>query len=111
MANKEYGSSGPGDIVHLPQTFILKGSIADCQHFVHKQHFSLHVSCNGEGEADVHTAGVTLHRRIYKLFNVREGDDLIKLAFNLNFTHAENCTIEKDVFAAGQFGMKACAHL
>ena len=39
MAYKQYGSSPPGYVTHLAQTFLLKLGIANRQHFIHHQNF------------------------------------------------------------------------
>src|SRR5215213_8794934 len=48
-------------------------------------------------------------RGIEKLFNFREGDDLVELAINLRLSHAEYRAIEINVFPTGELGVKACA--
>ena len=46
---------------------------------------------------------------IHELLQLRERNDFIKLARDFLFPHAENCATEINVFAAGKFGVKACA--
>src|SRR5438876_189711 len=38
-----------------------------------------------------------------------EGDDFVELSLNLNSRHAEDCAVEEDVFASGQFRVEAGA--
>src|SRR3981081_377527 len=65
--------------------------------------------CDGEGQAHVHAARGTLHRRVDKPFDFGKGDNLVELAIDFSFVHAENRAVEIDVLAAGELGMKAGA--
>ena len=62
-----------------------------------------------EGEPHIHARREPLDRRVEKLLHLGEGDDLVEPPFDLGAPHAENGAVEIDVFAAGQFGMKAGA--
>ena len=47
------------------------------------------------------------HRRIDEFVNLGKGHNAIELADNLCLVHAEDCAVEKDILASGQFRMKA----
>ena len=64
---------------------------------------------DGERQADVHAAAVALHRRVEEVLHFGEGDDLIELLPDLRAAHPEDRAVQKDVLAAGQFGVKAGA--
>ncbi|MPM95990.1 hypothetical protein SDC9_143146 [bioreactor metagenome] len=64
-----------------------------------------------ESQAHVHTTGITLDRCIQKLFDLREGHDLIKFSIYLGTLHAQNGTVEVDVLPTGELGVKTGAHL
>ena len=67
---------------------------------------------NGEGEADVHAAGVALHRRVEEARDVAEMATISSnLRFDLGARHAKDGAIQEDVLAAGELGMKAGADL
>ena len=55
-------------------------------------------------------ARIPLDWRIEELFDFGERNDFIELTLNLEPGHAEDRAVQKDVFAAGEFGMKASAH-
>ena len=55
---------------------------------------------DGESQPQVHATGKMLHRRIDEFLNFGEGDDLIKIAFNLGPRHAEDRPVEVNVFAS-----------
>jgi hypothetical protein len=50
-----------------------------------------------------------LERRIQKFGDFRKRHDLIKLAPNLPPAHAENRSVQIDIFAAGELKMKSRA--
>ena len=64
---------------------------------------------DGEGEAHIHAAGIALDGRVEEFFGFGEGDDLVELAVDFRLVHAEDRAVEIDVFAAGEFGVKAGA--
>ena len=47
------------------------------------------------------------YRRIEKLFDFSEGNDFVELRNDLRPFHAEDCAVQKYVFAPGQFRVKA----
>ena len=52
-----------------------------------------------------------LDRRVEKLLDPREIDDLVELLLDFPARHAEDAAVEKDVLAAGELGMEAGADL
>src|ERR1043166_9688748 len=77
MAHKQDGSARLADFPHSADALLLEFEVTYGQNLVHDQDFRLQVSGNREGEAQVHTAGIALHRRIYELAYTREIHDLI----------------------------------
>src|SRR5258708_25128867 len=63
-----------------------------------------------ERKPDVHTARIVVGRRVEKLLDLGEGDDLVELPAHLAVAHAQDHAIEKDVLAPGELRMKACSH-
>ena len=100
-----------GDVAHLAEALLLEGDVADRQHLVDEQDLRLEVGGDGEGQADVHAAGVVLDGRVEELLDFGEGDDLVELAVDLGALHAEDRAVEIDVLAAGELGMEAGADL
>src|SRR5215212_5048357 len=66
---------------------------------------------DGKCQAHIHSARETLYRSVEKFFDLGESDNLIEPHFDLGTTHSEDCSIQIDIFACGQFGMKSGAHL
>ena len=64
-----------------------------------------------KSQADIHTAGIALDRRVDKPFNPGERNYLIELPVNLRSRHAEDRAVEVYVLAARQFLVKAGTHL
>src|SRR2546429_1494870 len=50
-----------------------------------------------------------LHRCVDEFFYLCESDDLVELSRDLSLSHAEDRTVQENVFAACQFGMKTGA--
>src|SRR5215475_12343890 len=42
--------------------------------------------------------------------NLGEGDDFLEAARDLGSTHSEDCAVEKNVFAASEFGVEPCTN-
>src|SRR5579872_1331972 len=59
-----------------------------------------------EDESGLHTARISLYRRIDERFDSRKIDNLVKLADNLGSAHAENGAIEEDIFTTTELGME-----
>src|SRR5687768_6581351 len=97
------------DLIDLREAFLLKLRIAHRQNFINQQNFRFQMRRNTKRKPHVHAARITLHRRVDKLLNFRECDDLIKLALDLRLAHPEDRAIEIDVFATREFRMKTRA--
>ena len=69
------------------------------------------MSGDGEGKADLHTGGVALHRDIDKGLDLGKGDDLVESGTHLGLGHAQDGTVEKNVFPSGQLWVKAGSDL
>jgi hypothetical protein len=64
---------------------------------------------HGESKPNIHAGGI-LHRSVQKILYLSEGDDLVKFLRNLVTSHAQYRTVEKDIYATGELGMKAGPH-
>ncbi|MCG3161346.1 MAG: hypothetical protein JMDDDDMK_02514 [Acidobacteria bacterium] len=98
------------DVIHLAQAFTLKSGVAYGQHFVNQQDFGIEVRSDGEGQPQIHPAGVMLDRRVNELFDFGESDYLVELVFDLGAPHSQDCAVQVDVLASGQFRMKPGAY-
>lgn len=109
MTDKQHGAPFSGDIAHFAEAFFLEGGIAHSQDFIHQQDLWFEVGGNGERQAHVHAAGVALDWGVEEFFDFGKGDDLIQFADDFGFVHAQDGAVEEDVFAPGEFGVKAGA--
>src|SRR5205807_9299522 len=91
------------DGLHSADTSFLESSIAHRQHLVDEQYFRLQVCRDREGKAHVHAAGVAFHRRIQELLYLGKGHNILELSIDLPPAHAEDTTVEVNVFAARQY--------
>ena len=54
---------------------------------------------------------ITFDWRIEEFLHFGKGNDLVEFFSNLSSRHAEDRTVEKNVFAAAQLRVKSCTHL
>ena len=99
----------PGNVTHFAEAFFLEGGVAYGQDFVYQKDFGLEVGGYGEGQAHLHAAAVVLERGVQEALDFGEGHDFVELSVYFGFAHAENGAAHVDIFAAGQFGVKAGA--
>ena len=57
---------------------------------------------HGKREPHVHAAGITLHRGIQKAFHAGEIHDFIELLSDLFLGHAEDRSVQEDIFPPGE---------
>jgi len=67
--------------------------------------------CDREGQPHEHAARVSLDGCVDEARDARELHDLVKLPDDLSPGHAQDGTIEKDVFPSSEFLMKSRADL
>ena len=109
VADEQDRASLLGDIAHLAQTLVLKGEIADRQHLINEQDFGLQMGRDGEGQAEIHAAGVVLDGSVDELVDFGECDDVVELPVDVGAFHTEDRAIEVNVFAAGKLVVKTGA--
>jgi len=109
VGDEQNSAAFVGDFLEFTETFFLELDVADGEDFVDDQDFRVEMCGDGEGEADVHAGGVTLDRRVEEFVDGGELDDVIELLEDFASAHAEDGAVEEDVFAAGEFGVEACA--
>src|SRR5215469_4874042 len=110
MTHENHGATFASDVTHFSEAFFLKANVTDGKNLVDQQNFGLEVRGNGECQADVHSAGIVLHRRVDELFQLCEGDDLVKLSGDLFFAHAQDGTAQEGVLASSKLRMETGAH-
>src|ERR1700704_1028899 len=81
------------DVFHLSHTLFLKLGVADSKDFIDQQNFRIEMGRDGKGEPHVHAARVSFHRRIEKLLDLGEGDNVVEFSADFGPGHAENCTV------------------
>ena len=72
MAHEQHGAPVSRDVMHFTQTFLLELGVADGENLVHDKNFRLQMGGDGEGQPDIHAAGVPLDRRIQEIFDLGE---------------------------------------
>ena len=109
VAHEEHRPAAARDVAHAAQALLLKGRVADGEHLVDEQDVGLEVRGHRECQLHVHAARIALDRRIDEAVDFGELDDLLEAAFDLRPAHAEDCAAQKNIFAAGELGVKAGA--
>src|SRR5688572_2623113 len=99
MADEQYRSTTSGDFSHAAQTFTLEGGVSDGKDLIDDQNLRLQMSGHGERQSNIHAAGIAFHGSVDESFDLGEGDDLVKLAFDLSPAHSQNRAIEKGILA------------
>src|SRR5439155_12468433 len=101
MAYKQHRSTAACEMLHAIDTSALKRGISHRQYFINNQNLRLQMCRDGECQPHVHPAAVALDRRVEKVFDVSEGDNLIELAGDFAAAHAEDRAVHIDVFTTG----------
>ena len=65
---------------------------------------------DGKGQAQVHAAGIALDGGIDKFLNLGKSYDLVKFLIDFNALHAQDRTVQVNIFTPAEFGMKAGAN-
>src|SRR5262249_31668442 len=110
MRDKQDSTAALTHLAHLAQAFLLEGHIADGQDFIDYKNFRIKVGGHSKGEPDIHAAGIAFHGSVEKLFDLRKRHNLLELGNDLGFAHTQNRTIQEDVLATREFGVKAGSH-
>src|SRR6516164_9730251 len=90
MAHKNDRSSFASYITHLAQAFLLKGNVPDGKNLVNEEDFRLEMGGDGEGQPDVHAAGVMLDGRVDEFVDFGEGYDFVELPVDLPLAHPKD---------------------
>src|SRR3989338_3535449 len=112
MADEEDGASLLfRHLFHFPKAFLLEFRIANGKNFINKKNVRLKMRRDRKRETHVHAARIALDRRVEELLDTGEFDDLVKFTADLASTHAEDCSIEKNILPSGKLRGKASADL
>ena len=112
MANKEHRSPfSLAYILHFSYGFLLEFGIAHGKHLVHYKDLGVQMCSHGETKTNLHSAGITLNRRINIPFTATKRDDFIQLFRYLLFSHTQNGSIHINILPSSQFRMEARSHL
>ena len=76
-----------------------------------RQDFRFQMGCDCKGQSQIHSAGITFHRRIDELLHPGKRHDLVELPGYLRPLHPQDGPIEVHILSAGQFPVKACPYL
>src|SRR5262249_13424040 len=85
----------------------LEREVAHGEDLIDQQHLGLEMGGDRERQAHLHPARVALNRGVQERPDVGKLDDLVELGLDLAPAHVEDRSVEEDVLAAGQVGVKA----
>src|SRR5260370_5257726 len=88
MGDEDDGAAGAGDVTHFAEAFLLEVDVTDGENFVNEEDFRLEMSGDGEGQSDVHSAGIMLDGRVDEFVDFGERYDFVELSVDLSLTHA-----------------------
>src|SRR5204863_6154928 len=101
VGNEQDCPAALAHFIHLPETLLLESHVTYGQHLIDHQDFGVQVSGNRKSKPDVHAAGITLNGSVEKSVNFRKSDNLIEFGDDLGLAHAEDCSVQKNVFSTG----------
>ena len=107
VADNHQGGSLFLHLMDTVKALALEGLVTHSQNLINKEDIRAGVHCDSESQTQEHTRGVELHLGVDKLLNLRKGDNIVKSSFDLLFTHAQNCAVEKNIFTARQVRVEA----
>src|SRR5437868_782535 len=110
VRNKHDGLARPLQFSHAVDALRLKICIADREHFVEQKNISLELRCNCKSQSQIHSGGIALDGCIDKRSHASKLNDARKLGSDLGASHAKQRTVQINVFASGQLGMKSRCH-
>ncbi|OQC53825.1 MAG: hypothetical protein BWX54_02343 [Verrucomicrobia bacterium ADurb.Bin018] len=111
VTDEEHGASTAGHLFHCAQTFALEGDIAHREYFINQQNGRAQVGRHGERQAHLHSGAIPLDGRIHERFQPGKLHNAVIFLHDFVAAQAQQGAIEKHIFAASQFGMKAGADL
>src|SRR6266567_206800 len=95
---------------HL-KTPLLESFVADRQHLINEQDVRVHIYGDGEAQASGHARGIVLEGDVDKALQLGEANDLVEPSGDVQPPQPQNRSIEKDVVAPSQLGVKPGAEL
>jgi hypothetical protein len=111
VADEQHGAPAARHVLHGAEALALEGDVAHGEHFVDQENLRPQMGGHGEREPHLHARTVALDGRVHELFQAGEIHDAFIFFDDLPPAQAKDRAVEKHVFAAGQFGMEAGAHL
>src|SRR6516165_5306230 len=110
MANEQHSPPVAGHVLHLRQALFLETGVTNCQNFIYQQDVSFQMRRNRERQPHMHARRVVFHWRVDEAFNISKTHHFIEFSPDLSARHAQNCSVEKNIFPPRQFRMKPGAH-
>ena len=105
------GAAGLLDLVEPVHALALERRVADREDLVDDQDLRIEMHGDGEREPGIHAAGIGLHRPLEILADVGEAHDVVELALDLGFVHAEQLAVDHQIVVAAELGVEAGAKL
>src|SRR5260370_31476935 len=110
VSDEQHGPRLPRHLLDLPQALPLESRIPHGENLIHKQKLRFQMGRHSKRQSNIHPTGVMLDWSVKEFLHFRESNDGVKLPTDLGAAHAQKSTVEKDIFSAGEFGVKAGTH-
>src|ERR1700722_7095244 len=101
MTNKQNRSTFAYNALHFPDALPLEIYIANGKNLVDNEDLGLEMCCHGKCEPYIHAGGQMLDRGIKELFDLSEGNNLVKLLADFALSHTQYGAIQVNIFASG----------
>src|SRR5437667_12222573 len=111
MCHEQNGAAAVDDFVHLRKAFLLKLRVAHGQNFIDNEDLRIQVRGHRECQSHIHATRVMFDGRFEKFLCSCEINNLVKLRVNLAPAHAQDCSVQINIFTASKVRMKAGANV
>src|SRR6266853_6205443 len=98
-------------VAHFPETLFLKLYVTNRENFVNYEYLRFQMRSDSKSKSNIHTARVAFHRRVDVRIDFGKRYDLVELGSYLGLRHSQDCAVQDDVFASGQFRVETGAYL
>ena len=109
MTDKNNRHAAANHRTHFINTFALKKSVADTQSLVDDQNIGLDKGIDGESQPCEHARRISFDGLIYKVADVREGDNVINFCVHNFAAVPHQKSVHVNIFYARHFGIETRA--
>ena len=107
VGNEENGGLLFAEFFKFADTAVGEDGVADGEGFIDDKDLGIDVDGGGEGEADIHAAGILFNGTVDVIADFGESFDRLHVTEHLGARDTKDLAVDEDVFAAGEVGVEA----